>query len=59
MHHRSIQQKIIKHLEGLNELERQTDSDTLIQTLAERYDTSEEVIKKAIADWQAGTSGAS
>lgn len=54
MQHESIQQKIMQHLEGLNELEKQTDSENLIQILAERYDTSEEVIQKAIADWQAG-----
>lgn len=54
MHHESIQQKIIKHLEGVHELEEQTDTEGMIQTLAKRYDTSKEVIRKAIADWQAG-----
>lgn len=54
MHHESIQKKIIKHLDGLHELEKQTSAENLIQTLAERYETSEEVVKKALADWQAG-----
>lgn len=54
MHHESIQQEIIKHLEGVHELESQTDTENLIKVLAERYDTSEEIIRKAIADWQAG-----
>ena len=38
----------------VHELERRTDAENLIQSLAKRYDTSEEVIRKVIADWQAG-----
>ena len=54
MEHTSIRKKILKHLEGLNELEKQTDSETLIQLLAERYNTPEEIVKMAIAEWQSG-----
>ena len=48
--HSDIREKIIKHLEGLNELERKEGSDDLIKTLAERYDVSENMVQKILAE---------
>lgn len=47
-------QEILKRLKSLNELERQKGSDALINTLAQQYDVSEEMVKKVIAEWSAG-----
>ncbi len=44
----SIKQDIIDHLNGLNELERKTNSDHLIQVLANRYDVSVIIIEKTL-----------
>lgn len=33
------------------------DRQTLIRTMADRFDVSEEIIKKMIADWEAGKNG--
>ena len=52
--HTDIKEKIIKHLDGLNELERKEGSDDLIETLAERYDVSENMVQKILAEWSAG-----
>lgn len=52
--HSDIRGKIIKHLDGLNELERKRGSDDLIKTLAERYDVSENMVQKILAGWSAG-----
>tara|TARA_B100001167_G_C16572360_1_gene213120 strand:+ start:344 stop:541 length:198 start_codon:yes stop_codon:yes gene_type:complete len=54
MEHTSIQEKILKHLNGLNDLDQQTGSDNLIDTLAERYDAPRNVVEQVIAEWSAG-----
>ena len=52
--HSDIREKIIKHLDGLNDLERKEGSEDLIKTIAERYDVSEVMVQKIIAEWSAG-----
>lgn len=54
MEHQSVQQKILKHLDGVNQLEQQTDSNNLIDTLAKRYDVPRNVVEQVIAEWSAG-----
>lgn len=49
-----LRQKILNHLEGLNELERKKGPDELIKAIAKRYDMPEIMVKKVIAEWQAG-----
>ena len=49
-----LKQKIIDHLNGLNEVERKSDSSNLINVIAERYDVSPEMVEKTIAEWEAG-----
>lgn len=49
-----IKEKILDDLEELDLFQWQKDPDKIIQEMAERYDTPEVVIKKFIADWQAG-----
>jgi biotin-(acetyl-CoA carboxylase) ligase len=57
--HKDIKEKIIKHLDGLNELERKEGSSDLVKSLAERYDVSENMVQKILAEWSAGESVAS
>lgn len=52
--HSDIREKIINHLDGLNDLERKEGSEDLIKTLAERYDVSENMVQKILAEWSAG-----
>lgn len=52
--HSDIRKKIMNHLDGLNDLERKEGSDDLIKTLAERYDVSENMVQKILAEWSAG-----
>jgi hypothetical protein len=52
--HKSIREKIIKHLDGLNNLERQQDMDIVIDTIAKRYNTPREIVIKSISEWSAG-----
>ncbi len=52
-----IKEKIIKHMDGLGDLERREGSDKVIQALSDRYDTPIFVVQKIIAEWQAGHSG--
>jgi len=54
MEHTLLKRKIMEHLEGLNELDKQTDTQTLIQVIAERYDTPIEIVEKTIAEWESG-----
>ena len=54
MEHQSVQQKILKHLDGVNQLEQQTDSNNLIDTLAKRYDAPRTIVEQVIAEWSAG-----
>lgn len=49
-----IRKKLIEHLNGLNELEKHVGNERMVKTLSERYDVPEKVIKKTIAEWQAG-----
>jgi len=49
-----LKEKILGHLEGLNALERQKGSEAVIKTIAERYDVPEIMVKKVIAEWEAG-----
>lgn len=51
-----MKQKILDHLNGLNNLERQTDSQNLIRTLAKRYNVSVILVEQVIAEWSAGKS---
>lgn len=51
-----MKQKILDHLNGLNKLERQTDSQNLIRTLAKRYNVSAILVEQVIAEWSAGKS---
>jgi hypothetical protein len=50
----SVKEKIIKHLDGVHDLERQTDSGNLIDILARRYDTDPETVEKILAEWSSG-----
>lgn len=52
--HSNIRKRIIKHLDGLNELERIKSTDKLVETLAERYDVPENMVQKILAEWSAG-----
>lgn len=54
MDHKSITQRIMKHLDGLSELERQQDTDIMIDAIAERYDVPRNVVEKSIAEWSSG-----
>lgn len=54
LHHMSVKEKIMKHLEGVNTLEHKRGSHNLIQTLARRYDTDEATIEKILAEWSSG-----
>ena len=50
----TIKDKILQHLEGLNELEHKKGEDEMIQVIAERYDTDEETVRQVLAEWSAG-----
>lgn len=54
MNAEDIKQKIIKHMKGLHKIEELEDMDKVMRTLAERYDTPLPVVRKVIAEWQAG-----
>ncbi|MFP4314321.1 MAG: hypothetical protein ACLFR0_08340 [Alphaproteobacteria bacterium] len=54
MNNSKIREKILKHLNGLNELERRQGSKALIDTLANRYDVPRNVVIQAIAEWSSG-----
>lgn len=49
-----IKQKILYHLNGLNNLERRTSSQNLIRILSERYNVSDIIVEQVIAEWSAG-----
>jgi hypothetical protein len=46
--------KILKHLDGLNELERKQGSEKLVRIIAARYGVAEELVEQVIAEWSAG-----
>ena len=50
----NIKSKILKHLNGLNNLEKQSDSEKLIDVIAQRYDAPKEIVRQVIAEWSAG-----
>lgn len=51
---KELKEKILNHLNGLNRLESQTDSQNLVRVIANRYNVSEEVVHQVIAEWSAG-----
>lgn len=49
-----IKEKVIRHMDGLHALERQQDIDKVIDVIAQREDVPRNVVKKVLAEWQAG-----
>jgi len=49
-----LKEKILKHLEGLHELEHQKGSDEMIEIIAERYNVPRKIVEQVIAEWSAG-----
>lgn len=54
MHHSPVRDKIIKHLHGLNKLERQKGSEGIIDIISSRYDIPREMVEQVISEWSAG-----
>jgi len=49
-----IREKIILHINGLNEVERKQGTDGLIKLLSTRYDVPKNMVVKILAEWSAG-----
>lgn len=53
-HNASIQQKIMRHLDELNDTENHANSRGVIDEISQRYDVSRVMVQKTIAEWEAG-----
>ncbi|WP_373086186.1 hypothetical protein [Sneathiella sp.] len=51
----SVKQKILDHLDGLNDLERGHEPEHIISVISERYDVPPEAVEQAIAEWSSGS----
>lgn len=50
-----IAEKIQKHLDAADDIEQKKSSQDFINQLAEKYNTSPEMVEKAIAEWSSGS----